>query len=51
MAMAAQLRVLSRERTSPASGTTWRVAVPAERRALITHLVNGQEQPTQVRGA
>ncbi len=50
--MAAQLRVLGRERTSPGSGTTWRAAVPAEQRALITGLVNGaQEQLTQLRGA
>ncbi|MFF9706775.1 hypothetical protein ACF1FE_37460 [Streptomyces griseofuscus] len=50
--MAAQLRVLGKERTSPGSGTTWRAAVPAERRALITGLVNSaQEQLAQLRGA
>ncbi|WP_447034599.1 DNA-binding protein [Streptomyces sp. DSM 118878] len=50
--IAAQLRVLGKERTSPGSGTTWRTAVPAEQRALITGLVNGaQEQLTHLRGA
>ncbi|MFE9613489.1 DNA-binding protein [Streptomyces sp. NPDC006012] len=50
--MAAQLRVLSKERSAPGSGTTWRSAVPAEQRALITSLVNdAEEQLTQLRGA
>ncbi|GAA1934145.1 DNA-binding protein [Streptantibioticus ferralitis] len=50
--MASQLRVLAKERNSPGSGTTWRAAVPAERRALITSLVNdAEEQLTQLRGA
>jgi hypothetical protein len=50
--MAAQLRVLSMERSAPGSGTTWRSAVPAEQRALITSLVNdAEEQLTQLRGA
>lgn len=50
--MAAQLRVLSKERSAPGSGTTWRSTVPAEQRALITSLVNdAEEQLTQLRGA
>ncbi|WP_329503378.1 hypothetical protein RFN58_00050 [Streptomyces iakyrus] len=50
--MAAQLRVLSKERSAPGSGTTWRSAVPAEQRARITSLVNdAEEQLTQLRGA
>lgn len=50
--MAGQLRVLSKERSAPGSGTTWRSAVPAEQRALITSLVNNaEEQLTQLRGA
>lgn len=50
--MAGQLRVLSKERSAPGSGTTWRSAVPAEQRALITSLVNdAEEQLTQLRGA
>ena len=50
--MAAQLRVLSKEHTSPGSGTAWRSAVPAGRRALITSLIDGAgEQLTQLRGA
>ncbi|MGW3202366.1 DNA-binding protein [Streptomyces sp. NPDC001118] len=50
--MAAQLRVVSKERSAPGSGTTWRSAVPAEQRALITSLVNdAEEQLTQLRGA
>jgi hypothetical protein len=49
---AGQLRVLSKERSAPGSGTTWRSAVPAEQRALITSLVNdAEEQLTQLRGA
>lgn len=50
--MATQLRVLSKKRSSPGSGTTWRSTVPAEQRALITSLVNdAEEQLTQLRGA
>lgn len=50
--MAAQLRVMSQERSAPGSGTTWRSAVPAEQRARITSLVNdAEEQLTQLRGA
>ncbi|MGW9594493.1 DNA-binding protein [Streptomyces chartreusis] len=50
--MAAQLRVLSKERSAPGSGTTWRSAVPADQRARITSLVNdAEEQLTQLRGA
>ncbi|WP_329453786.1 DNA-binding protein [Streptomyces sp. NBC_01497] len=50
--MAGQLRVLSKERSAPGSGTTWRSAVPAEQRALISSLVNdAEEQLTQLRGA
>ncbi|MGY3783767.1 hypothetical protein [Streptomyces antibioticus] len=50
--MAAQLRVLSEERSAPGSGTTWRSAVSAEQRARITSLVNdAEEQLTQLRGA
>ncbi|MEU2309408.1 hypothetical protein [Streptomyces misionensis] len=50
-AMGGQLRVLGNGHTSPGSGTTWHAAVPAERRALITGLVNGaQEQLAQLRG-
>ncbi|MFF0794735.1 hypothetical protein [Streptomyces spiralis] len=50
--MAARLRVLAKERSSPGSGTTWRSAVPAERRSLITSLIGGaEEQLTQLRGA
>lgn len=50
--MAGQLRVLSKERSAPGSGTTWRSTVPAEQRALITSLVNdAEEQLTQLRGA
>lgn len=50
--MAAQLRVLSKERSAPGSGTTWRSAVRAEQRARITSLVNdAEEQLTQLRGA
>jgi hypothetical protein len=49
--MAGQLRVLSKERSAPGSGTTWRSTVPVERRALITSLVNdAEEQLTQLRG-
>lgn len=49
--MAGQLRVLSKERSAPGSGTTWRSTVPAEQRALITSLVNNaEEQLTQLRG-
>lgn len=49
--MAGQLRVLSKERSVPGSGTTWRSAVPAEQRARITSLVNdAEEQLTQLRG-
>lgn len=51
-AMASQLRMLAKERSSPGSGTTWRSVVPAERRALITSLNGGaEEQLTQLRGA
>ncbi|WP_020132710.1 hypothetical protein [Streptomyces sp. 303MFCol5.2] len=50
--VAGQLRVLAKERSAPGSGTTWRSAVPAEQRALITSLVNdAEEQLTQLRGA
>ncbi|MET9663267.1 hypothetical protein [Streptomyces sp. NPDC006510] len=50
--MAAQLRVLGKERASPGSGTTWRSVVPAEQRALITALVDkAGEQLAQLRGA
>lgn len=50
--MAGQLRVLSKERSAPGSGTTWRSTVPAKQRALITSLVNdAEEQLTQLRGA
>ncbi|MFB7459215.1 DNA-binding protein [Streptomyces sp. NPDC056188] len=50
--MAGQLRGLSKERSAPGSGTTWRSTVPAEQRALITSLVNdAEEQLTQLRGA
>lgn len=50
--MAAQLRVLHKEKTAGGSGTRWRTVVPAERRALITGLINeAEEQLGQLRGA
>ncbi|MEU5092927.1 DNA-binding protein [Streptomyces sp. NPDC021356] len=49
--MAAQLRVLGKEKKAPGSGTMWRAAVPAEQRMLITSTVDSaQEQLLQLRG-
>ncbi|MFD3456995.1 DNA-binding protein [Streptomyces sp. NPDC058691] len=42
--IAAQLRVLAKEKKAPGSGTMWRSAVPAEQRALITSLIQGAEE-------
>lgn len=50
-AMAAQLRVMAKEKRSPGSGRMWRAAVPAEQRALITSAVDSaEEQLLQLRG-
>lgn len=50
--MAAGLRVLSREKEMPGSGTNWRAVVPAEQRFLITNLLGeAEEQLQQLRGA
>ncbi|MFF9402715.1 DNA-binding protein [Streptomyces sp. NPDC014744] len=49
--MAAGLRVLSREKKMPGSGTNWRAVVPAEQRFLITNLLGeAEEQLQQLRG-
>ncbi|MFF0143073.1 DNA-binding protein [Streptomyces sp. NPDC005227] len=50
--MAGQLRVLGKEKKAPGSGTSWRVAVPAEQRALIARAIEGaEEQLLQLRRA
>ncbi|MEU1782142.1 hypothetical protein ABZ545_22035 [Streptomyces abikoensis] len=50
--MAAGLRVLSREKKAPGSGTNWRAVVPAEQRFVITNLLgDAEEQLQQLRGA
>ncbi|WP_425315800.1 TnsA-like heteromeric transposase endonuclease subunit [Streptomyces olivoreticuli] len=50
--MAAGLRVLSREKKAPGSGTNWRAVVPAEQRFLITNLLGeAEEQLQQLHGA
>ncbi|GAA2470180.1 hypothetical protein GCM10010388_73490 [Streptomyces mauvecolor] len=50
--MAAGLRVLSREKKMPGSGTNWRAAVPAEQRFVITNLLDeAEEQLQQLHGA
>ncbi|MFE3947530.1 DNA-binding protein [Streptomyces sp. NPDC059118] len=50
--MAAGLRVLSREKKMPGSGTNWRAVVPAEQRLLITNLLGeAEEQLQELRGA
>ncbi|MEU6557960.1 DNA-binding protein [Streptomyces sp. NPDC046915] len=50
--MAAQLRVLGKEKKAPGSGTMWRTVVPAEQRALISSLIDAaEEQLIQLRGA
>jgi hypothetical protein len=50
--MAAQLRVLGKEKKAPGSGRMWRAAVPAEQRTLITRTIeSAEEQLLQLRGA
>ncbi|WP_317987183.1 DNA-binding protein [Streptomyces kanamyceticus] len=50
--MAAGLRVVSRERKAPGSGTNWRAVVPAEQRFTITNLLGeAEEQLQQLHGA
>ncbi|WP_308268684.1 DNA-binding protein [Yinghuangia soli] len=50
--MAAQLRVLGKEKKAGGSGTRWRAAVPAEERMLLGALVKeAEEQLVQLRGA
>ncbi|MFD9196401.1 MULTISPECIES: DNA-binding protein [Streptomyces] len=50
--MAVQLRVLSREKKMPGSGTNWRAVVPAEQRFVITNLLGeAEEQLQQLHGA
>ncbi|WSW30140.1 DNA-binding protein [Streptomyces sp. NBC_01003] len=50
--MAAQLRVRAKEEKAPGSGTTWRAAVSAEQRFLITNLLGeAEEQVLLLRGA
>ncbi|MEU5438232.1 DNA-binding protein [Streptomyces sp. NPDC020719] len=50
--MAAQLRVLTREKKMPGSGTNWRAVVDAEQRFTITNLLGEvEEQLQQLRGA
>ncbi|MFE5869546.1 DNA-binding protein [Streptomyces roseifaciens] len=46
-AMAGGLRVLSREKKAPGSGTNWRAVVPAEQRFLITNLLGEAEEQLQ----
>ncbi|WP_345945383.1 DNA-binding protein [Streptomyces albus subsp. chlorinus] len=49
--MAAGLRVLSREKKAPGSGTNWRAVVPAEQQFVITNLLGeAEEQLQQLRG-
>ncbi|MGW3956972.1 DNA-binding protein [Streptomyces sp. NPDC004752] len=49
--MAAQLRVLGKEKKAPGSGRMWRAVVPPEQRALITSaLQSAEEQLLQLRG-
>ncbi|MFG2304541.1 DNA-binding protein [Actinacidiphila glaucinigra] len=49
---AAQLRTLAQNTAAGGSGTTWRSAVPAEQRAMITALVGeATEHLTELRGA
>ncbi|MET7665908.1 DNA-binding protein [Streptomyces sp. NPDC005463] len=49
--MAAQLRVLGKEKKAPGSGKMWRAAVPAEQRTLITRAIeSAEEQLLQLHG-
>ncbi|WP_329332710.1 DNA-binding protein [Streptomyces sp. NBC_01352] len=50
--IAGQLRLLGKEKKTPGSARTWRAAVPAEQRALITRAIeSAEEQLIQLRGA